>query len=82
MPLPKILQDNLALPVIGAPMFLVSHPELVIAQCQAGIAGSFPTLLRPERTVPHWRPRPGRRPCTCSRYRAAPRPSGCGQPTC
>ena len=44
MTLPKILQDNLSIPVIGAPLFLVSGPELVIAQCKAGIVGSFPAL--------------------------------------
>jgi nitronate monooxygenase len=44
MPLPKILQDNLAIPVIGSPLFLVSGPELVIAQCKAGIVGSFPRI--------------------------------------
>ena len=49
MPLPKILQNNLSIPVIGAPLFLVSGPELVIAQCKAGIVGSFPALnARPQ----------------------------------
>ncbi len=43
MALPAIL-ENLRLPLIGAPMFLVSGPELVIAQCKAGIVGSFPAL--------------------------------------
>ncbi len=41
--LPPILQ-NLALPVVSAPMFTVSYPELVLAQCKAGIVGSFPAL--------------------------------------
>lgn len=41
--LPAMLQ-NLSLPVIAAPMFTVSYPELVIAQCKAGIVGSFPAL--------------------------------------
>ncbi|MCY1224885.1 putative enoyl-[acyl-carrier-protein] reductase II [compost metagenome] len=41
--LPPILQ-NLALPVISSPMFTVSYPELVLAQCKAGIVGSFPAL--------------------------------------
>ncbi|GAA5088437.1 nitronate monooxygenase family protein [Paenalcaligenes hermetiae] len=47
--LPSVLQ-GLRLPVIAAPMFTVSYPELVIAQCQAGIAGAFPALnaRRPE----------------------------------
>lgn len=43
MALPPVL-SNLRLPVIGAPMFIVSGPELVIAQCKAGIIGSFPAL--------------------------------------
>lgn len=41
--LPPVLQ-NLSLPVIGAPMFTVSYPELVLAQCKAGIVGAFPAL--------------------------------------
>ena len=41
MPLPAIF-DRLALPVIGSPLFIISGPELVIAQCKAGIVGSFP----------------------------------------
>ena len=40
--LPSILKDDLALPVVGAPLFIISHPALVIAQCKAGIVGSFP----------------------------------------
>jgi nitronate monooxygenase len=43
MALPAVLQ-NLALPVVASPMFIVSYPELVLAQCKAGIVGSFPTL--------------------------------------
>ena len=55
MPLPKILQDNLAIPVIGSPLFLVSGPELVIAQCKAGIVGSFPALnARPLIVLDEW----------------------------
>ena len=41
--IPAALQ-NLALPVIASPMFTVSYPELVLAQCKAGIVGSFPAL--------------------------------------
>ncbi|MBU3028649.1 NAD(P)H-dependent flavin oxidoreductase [Paracoccus marinaquae] len=41
--LPPILQ-NLRIPVVGSPMFIVSNPDLVIAQCKAGIVGSFPAL--------------------------------------
>ena len=55
MPLPKILQDNLAIPVIVSPLFLVSGPELVIAQCKAGIVGSFPALnARPQNVLEDW----------------------------
>ena len=37
MALPEVLKDKLRLPVVGAPLFIVSHPTLVIAQCKAGI---------------------------------------------
>src|SRR5215831_2280731 len=40
---PLVLRE-LALPVIASPMFTVSYPELVLAQCKAGIVGSFPAL--------------------------------------
>ncbi len=54
MALPPVLQ-NLRLPVIGAPLFIVSGPELVIAQCKAGIVGSFPALnARPEHVLDEW----------------------------
>ncbi len=43
MPLPERLQGKLKLPLIAAPMFLVSGPDLVVAACQEGIVGSFPT---------------------------------------
>lgn len=43
MPLPECLQGKLKLPLIAAPMFLVSGPDLVVAACQEGIVGSFPT---------------------------------------
>lgn len=53
--LPELLQGRLRLPVVGAPMFLVSGPELVIAQCQAGIVGSFPALnARPAEQLDEW----------------------------
>ncbi len=55
MSLPALLQDQLRLPVIGSPMFIVSNPELVIAQCKAGIVGSFPALnARPEPVFEEW----------------------------
>ena len=44
MPIPERLARSLRLPVIGAPMFIVSNPRLVIAQCLAGVVGSFPAL--------------------------------------
>ena len=44
MPLPASLVDTLELPVVGSPLFIVSGPELVIAQCKAGMVGSFPAL--------------------------------------
>src|SRR4030088_1997530 len=47
MPLPASLADTLELPVVGSPLFIVSGPELVIAQCKAGIVGSFSALNAP-----------------------------------
>jgi len=55
MTMPSILRDRLALPVVGAPMFMVSVPELVIAQCKAGVVGSFPALnARPAEALEEW----------------------------
>jgi nitronate monooxygenase len=55
MPIPDILRDQLRLPVIGAPLFIVSTPRLVIAQCKAGIVGSFPALnARPAAQLDDW----------------------------
>lgn len=55
MPLPAALEGNLRIPVIGAPMFIVSGPELVIAQCKAGIVGAFPALnARPQEMLGEW----------------------------
>lgn len=55
MSLPSIFNSRLRLPVIGAPMFIVSNPELVIAQCKAGIAGAFPALnARPASLLDEW----------------------------
>ena len=54
MSLPPILQ-GLRIPVIGSPMFIVSTPKLVIAQCTSGIVGSFPTLnARPAELLDEW----------------------------
>jgi len=44
MPIPELFRNRLALPVIGAPMFIASYPELVIAQCRAGVPGVFPSV--------------------------------------
>jgi nitronate monooxygenase len=55
MPLPSLLQDCLALPVIGAPMLAVCHPPLTIAQCASGIVGAFPALsARPQELLEEW----------------------------
>jgi nitronate monooxygenase len=54
MALPPIL-SRLRLPVIGAPLFIVSAPDLVIAQCKAGVVGSFPALnARPAHRLEEW----------------------------
>ena len=54
MPVPAVLQ-RLRLPIIGAPMFIASGPELVIAQCKAGIVGAFPALnARPAEELTRW----------------------------
>jgi nitronate monooxygenase len=54
MSLPPIF-NRLRLPVIGAPLFIISNPNLVIAQCMAGIVGSFPALnARPEPVLEDW----------------------------
>lgn len=55
MALPAALEGKLRLPLIGAPMFIVSVPKLVIAQCTAGIIGSFPALnARPQSALDGW----------------------------
>lgn len=55
MTLPSPLFDRLRLPVIGSPLFIVSTPDLVIAQCKAGIVGSFPALnARPQTMLDEW----------------------------
>ena len=52
---PRSILQGLRIPVIGAPMFLVSGPELVIEQCKAGILGSFPALnARPQELLDTW----------------------------
>jgi nitronate monooxygenase len=54
MALPPVLQ-NLRIPVIGSPLFIISNPDLVIAQCKAGVVGSFPSLnARPDHVLDEW----------------------------
>jgi nitronate monooxygenase len=55
MALPTLLRDALRLPAIGAPLFIISNPDLVISQCMSGIVGSFPALnARPEPVLEEW----------------------------
>jgi len=55
MALPPLLRDRLRLPVIASPLFIVSGPDLVIAQCKAGVVGSFPSLnARPISQLDEW----------------------------
>src|ERR1700712_1545825 len=55
MTMPAVLEGRLRVPVIAAPMFLVSTPRLVIAECTAGIVGSFPALnARPQSQLDEW----------------------------
>jgi len=55
MSLPKSLATRLSIPVVASPLFLISGPELVIAQCQAGVVGSFPSLnARPISQLDEW----------------------------
>ncbi|MBI1233559.1 MAG: nitronate monooxygenase [Alphaproteobacteria bacterium] len=51
----EALKGKLRLPVIGAPLFIISNPDLVLAQCKAGIVGSFPALnARPQSQLDEW----------------------------
>jgi nitronate monooxygenase len=55
MPLPALLEGRLSIPAMAAPMFIVSTPELVLAECRAGIVGSFPSLnARGEGVLGQW----------------------------
>ena len=55
MALPDILKNRLRIPVVGSPLFIISHPPLVLAQCKAGVVGSFPALnARPEAQLDEW----------------------------
>jgi nitronate monooxygenase len=59
--LPSILSDDrLAIPVVAAPLFIISHPDLTLAQCKAGVVGSFPSLnARPLSQLDEWLARIG-----------------------
>lgn len=55
MTLPTLLEGRLSLPLIGSPMFIISQPALVMAQCRAGIVGAFPSLnARPSGLFETW----------------------------
>ncbi len=55
MAIPEILQGRLSVPVIAAPLFIISNPDLVLAQCKAGVVGSFPSLnARPIEQLDEW----------------------------
>ncbi len=55
MPIPNCMQGRLSIPVVGAPLFIISNPDLVIAQCKAGVVGSFPALnARPAEVLDEW----------------------------
>ena len=55
MAIPDTLAGSLRLPLIGAPMFIVSAPDLVVAQCTSGIVGAFPALnARPQQQLDEW----------------------------
>src|SRR5580692_10770134 len=55
MPIPDILRGHLRLPLIGSPLFIISTPKLVLAQCKAGIVGAFPALnARPISQLDEW----------------------------
>jgi nitronate monooxygenase len=55
MSMPGLFKGRLSLPVIGAPLFIISVPDLVIAQCKAGVVGSFPALnARPPELLEEW----------------------------
>jgi nitronate monooxygenase len=53
--LPAVLKDRLRLPVVASPLFIISHPQLTLAQCKAGVVGAFPALnARPESQLDEW----------------------------
>ncbi len=55
MSLPALLRNRLRIPVVASPLFIISNPDLVIAQCKAGVVGSFPALnARPAEELGKW----------------------------
>lgn len=55
MSLPDVLKGRLSLPAVCSPLFIISNPDLVIAQCKAGVVGSFPALnARPAHVLEEW----------------------------
>jgi len=55
MSLPPLLRNHLRIPVVASPLFIISNPDLVIAQCKAGVVGSFPALnARPAEELGKW----------------------------
>lgn len=55
MALPDHIRDKMRIPVIGAPLFIISHPPLVLEQCKSGVIGAFPALnARPEAQLDEW----------------------------
>lgn len=55
MSLPPLLESRLSIPAIASPLFIISQPDLVIAQCKAGVVGSFPSLnARPSGMFEEW----------------------------
>ena len=60
MTMPASFANRLSIPVIGSPLFIISNPDLVIAQCKAGVIGSFPSLnARPLSQLDEWLTRLG-----------------------
>ncbi len=55
MAMPEVMKGRLSIPVVGSPLFIISNPDLVIAQCRAGVVGSFPSLnARPSGVFEEW----------------------------
>ncbi len=55
MAIPECMQGRLSIPAVGAPLFIISNPDLVIAQCKAGVVGAFPALnARPAEVLDEW----------------------------